>query len=222
MKEAGMKESELKIKESDVKEFDTKMKEFDVTITEILEKTVTVVADNKEEAERIVKDQWKAKVHVLGAENFIGVEVHAEDGFQLENQLHVLLVEPGKVPVEVSIGSELEDLQEVIGGHIEVAYYFEDPAVIVCDEEGKIKGLPLNRAICGEDGEIKDIMAGSFLICGDGEEDFESLPKELMEKYKTKFEKPEEFFDLGGKIVVCPVEVMEGKLAPSKSLQKER
>lgn len=136
-------------------------------------------------------------------------------------EIDVLLVEPGKVPVEVSIGTDLEDLQEVIGGHIETAYYYEDPVVIVCDEEGKIKGLPLNRAIRGEDGEIKDIMAGSFLICGDGEEDFESLPKILMEKYKAEFEKPEEFYELGGKIVVCPVDVMEGKLASTKLLQKE-
>ncbi|MHB8131184.1 MAG: DUF3846 domain-containing protein [Mobilitalea sp.] len=137
-------------------------------------------------------------------------------------KIDVLLLEPGKVPVEVAIGSELEDLQEIIGGHIETAYYYLDPIVIICDEEGKIKGLPLNRAIRGEDGEIKDIMAGSFLICGDGEEDFESLSKELIEKYKARFEKPEEFFELGGKIVVCPVDVIEGKVALIKSLQKER
>ena len=137
-------------------------------------------------------------------------------------KIDVLLVEPGKVPVEVTIGSELEDLQEIIGGQIETAYYYQDPVVIICDEEGKIMGLPLNRAIRGDDGEIKDIMTGPFLICGDGEEDFESLSKELMEKYKAKFEKPEEFFELGGMVVICPVDVIEGKLAPIKSLQKER
>lgn len=94
--------------------------------------------------------------------------------------------------------------------------------VIICDEEGKIKGLPLNRAIRGEDGEIKDIMAGTFLICGDGEEDFESLSDELMEKYNAKFERPEEFFELAGKIVVCPMELEQEKRVVGKVMETVR
>lgn len=134
----------------------------------------------------------------------------------------MLLVEPGKKPKEITIGSDLEDLQEVIGGHIELAYYYHDPVVMICDEEGKIKGLPLNRAIRGEDGEIKDIMAGTFLICGDGEEDFKSLSDELVEKYKAKFARPEEFFELGGKIVVCSMEMEEEKRIAGKVRGNER
>lgn len=139
-----------------------------------------------------------------------------------ENQLHVLRVEAGKIPEEITIGSGLKELQEVIGGHIEGAYYYPDPVVIICDEEGKIKGLPFNRAIRGEDGGIKDIMAGTFLICGDGGDNFESLSNELMEKYKTKFEKPEEFFELGGKVIVCPIEVKEKKGVSTKVVKEER
>lgn len=94
--------------------------------------------------------------------------------------------------------------------------------VIICDEEGKLKGLPLNRAFRGADGEIKDIMAGNFLICGDEEEDIESLSDDLMEKYKAIFEKPEEFFELGGNIIVCLMKVEEGKIVGSKVVKNER
>ena len=197
------------------------MKEFEVTLTETLERTITIKAENKEKAQQIVEEQWKAEKYVLGADDFVGVQFHVEDERLQENQLQVLLVQPGQEPKEITIGSDLEDLQEVIGGHIELAYYYHDPVVIICDEEGKIKGLPLNRAIRGEDGEIKDIMAGTFLICGDGEEDFESLSDELLDKYKAKFERPEEFFQLGGKIVVCPRKVEEKNVA-EKVMENER
>ena len=125
---------------------------------------------------------------------------------ELEQQLNVLLVEPGKPPREITIENDIEDLQEVIGGHIETAYYYLDPVVILCEEEGKIKGLPPNRAIRGEQGEVKEIIAGTFLICGDGEEDFESLSNELMEKYKAVFGTPEEFFILGNTMIICSME----------------
>lgn len=198
------------------------MKEFQVRISEMLEKMVTIKAENKEEAKRLVQEQWEAEKYVLGADDFTGVKFDVEDVRIEENQLQVLLVEPGKNPKEITIDSDLEDLQEVIGGHIELAYYYNDPVVILCDEEGKLKGQPLNRAIHGADGGIKDIMAGTFLVCGDGEEDVESLSDELMEKYKAIFEKPEEFFELGGNIIVCPMEVEEGKIVGTKVVKNER
>lgn len=198
------------------------MKDFEVTVAETLEKTIIVKAEDKEEAQQLVEEQWKAGRYVLGADDFAGVQFSVSGERLQENQLQVLLVEPEKKPKEITIGSDLEDLQEVIGGHIELAYYYHDPVVIICDEEGKIKGLPLNRAIRGEDGEIKDIMAGPFLICGDGEEDFESLSDKLVEKYKAKFERPEEFFEFGGKIVVCPMEVEKGKSVAEKVRENER
>lgn len=198
------------------------MKEFQVTISETLEKMVTIKAENKEEAKRLVQEQWEDEKYILGADDFTGAKFDVEDERLEENQLQVLLVEPGKEPKKITIGGDLEDLQEVIGGHIELAYYYNDPVVILCDEEGKLKGLPLNRAIRGVDGGIKDIMAGNFLICGDGEEDIESLSDDLMEKYKAIFEKPEEFFELGGNIIVCPMEVGEGKIVGTKIVKNER
>ena len=198
------------------------MKEFEVEITETYQKTITTVADTKEEAEAIVKEQWRKGIQVLDVEDFIEIKFSTVNEKVVDQQLNVLRVEPGKEPEEVVIGNDLEDLQEAIGGQIEVAYYYEDPVVILCDEEGKIKGRPLNRAIREEDGEVKDIIAGTFLICGAGEDDFESLPRELMDKYKERFQTPEEFYCLGGKMIVCPAEQSGNKMSEIKPLNPER
>ena len=44
------------------------------------------------------------------------------------------------------IDSDLESLQHEVGGYIEAMYPDEDPVALVCNEEGKLEGLPLNRA----------------------------------------------------------------------------
>lgn len=71
----------------------------------------------------------------------------------------------------------------------------------VYNDEGKIMQMPLNRALRGEDGKIYDAIAGSFFICGLGEDDFCSLPKGLQAKYLEKFRWPEKFLTVGGNLV---------------------
>ena len=44
------------------------------------------------------------------------------------------------------------------------------------NDEGKLIGLDLNRSLWDEHGEIYDIVAGTFLVVGLGEESFTSLP----------------------------------------------
>ena len=63
------------------------------------------------------------------------------------NKLSVLLVEPGKTPKMIKIDDSLEAMQALVRGPIEVFSPFNDDVVIICNEEGKISGLPLNRAI---------------------------------------------------------------------------
>ena len=52
------------------------------------------------------------------------------------------------------IDSGLESLQHEVGGYIEAIYPYEAPVALVCNEEGKLEGLPLNRALRDEDGDI--------------------------------------------------------------------
>ena len=53
----------------------------------------------------------------------------------------------------------------------------------VCNEEGKLEGLPLNRALRDEDGDIYDVVAGTFMVVGLTDDSFGSLTVEQMQKF---------------------------------------
>lgn len=197
------------------------MKEFDIEITEFLKRTVTVQAENADEAMDLVHDQHSQGIHVLDAGDFADMTIETKAERELTpNLLDVLLVEPMKAPKEVQIADTLEALQEAVGGLIEPFNFTDDPVVIVCNEEGKLTGLPLNRAIYDEQGEMVEIMAGSFLIMGDGEENFESLSNDMKEKYAKEFEAPEKFFKLAGKIIAQKVELPKDKDTVKKEMER--
>lgn len=69
--------------------------------------------------------------------------------------ISVLLVQPNKYPKMIEIENELEAMQRIVGGDIEEYMPFEDEIAIVCNEEGKVNGLPLNRAIYVEPHEVE-------------------------------------------------------------------
>lgn len=122
------------------------------------------------------------------------------------NLIHAVLCEPGKWARVTAINHTLADLQQIVGGCIEAVYPFDDPVAIICNEEGKLNGLELNRALRDESGKVYDILAGTFLIVGLGEEDFASLSTEYQEKYRKLFEAPEIFLAVGGEILAIPVD----------------
>ena len=100
--------------------------------------------------------------------------------------MKVLMVEPGKIPYEADIEPGLRSLQAAVDGSIQAVYPYEDPVALICNEDGKFMGLPLNRALRDDTGEIYDIIAGNFIITGLGEESFSDLSPDLMEKYKER------------------------------------
>ena len=75
----------------------------------------------------------------------------------------------------------------------------------ICNEDGKLDGLPLNRALRDSDGDIYDIVAGNFFIVGLGESDFTDLPHELAERFAEQFRQPEMFLRESDKIVAAPM-----------------
>ena len=213
-----------------------------------------------------------------------------------ETRISVLLVEPDRYPRMIEIDDTLEAMQAVVGGDIEEYMPFEDEVAIVCHEEGKLIGLPPNRAVYAEpetveltyseladrfrnaesegkkhltgyivfsqesfnkpydersrtyavssdnkafkaglggysiygscldgsdpcvrlDGymrgenawkiEMLDIICGKFFICHAPyeAERFQSLPPDLAEKYREKFQYPERFARINDKIVAVP------------------
>lgn len=125
--------------------------------------------------------------------------------------MNVLMVEPGKVPYETEIGSDLASLQAAVGGDIQAVYPYEEPVALICNEEGKLTGLPLNRALRDEDGEIYDIVAGKFFLVGLGEDSFTDIAPEHAAKFVEQFKHPEEFARLAGKIIAIKQPLPEEK-----------
>lgn len=121
-------------------------------------------------------------------------------------KLTVLVVEPMKEPYVKQIDPGLHALQAEVGGDIAASYPFNDPVGLVLNDEGKLIGLELNRSLRDEHGEIYDIVAGTFLVMGLGEENFTSLPPEMIQKYTEQFKKPELFANINGQLVSIPVE----------------
>ena len=135
-------------------------------------------------------------------------------------KINVLVVEPAKKPYVKEISPVLSSLQKEVGGYIQAVYPYEEPVAIICDEEAKLKGSELNRALRDEDGKIYDIVAGTFLIVGLGEEDFSSLSPKHMEQFKEKFSTPEMFMRMNGKLVVLPMEDVRAKSKKPSVLNK--
>jgi len=100
-----------------------------------------------------------------------------------ENLIDVVVVKPLQQPYHTQIKNDLSALKQQVGGYIEIISPFNDNACLICDEEGKLKGKPLNRQV------NSDIIAGDFIITGtDDEGELTSLTSKQIEHYKKKFD----------------------------------
>lgn len=126
-------------------------------------------------------------------------------------KMTVLVVEPGMSPYVKEIDSGLKSLQSEVGGWIEAVYPFEEEVALICNEEGKLSELPLNRALRGDYGGVYDIIAGTFLVVGLGEEDFCFLSDEYIKKFSDRFKTPEKFAEIDGKLIVIRIENEDGE-----------
>ncbi len=101
-----------------------------------------------------------------------------------------------KRPQVQEIGTDLKDMQEIVGGYIQEYQPFDDAPAIICNEEGKMMGLTLNRAVYSAYGKLSDIVARTFFICNAtiSSDTFQSLSEEQLEKYEKMFYAPERFY----------------------------
>lgn len=124
-------------------------------------------------------------------------------------EIKVVIAEPMKEAYVTTIKNELEELQKIVGGYIEPLDFTlgADNVCIICNEEGKCEGLPLNRSMAHE-GKIWEIIAGTMIIVGDDYEngEFISLTDEQAEKYLNQFLKPEVFYRIDNEIISVKVE----------------
>ena len=77
---------------------------------------------------------------------------------------------PGCEPEIIEVENTLEALQQEVGGHIETVTIASD-AVVICNEEGRILGLPDNCRVCGVD------FVGTILVVGRNKDEFCDVPE---------------------------------------------
>ena len=79
---------------------------------------------------------------------------------------------PGCKPEVIDIDNTLEALQAEVGGYIEAVTIAD--AVIICNEEGRILGLPHNCRFCGVD------VVRTILVVGYADDTFCDVPDEAF------------------------------------------
>lgn len=103
-----------------------------------------------------------------------------------DEKIKVLALLPMELPKEIELDNTLEAMQKFVDGNIECLTFYDSGSevILVCNDEGKLLGLPLNRPLW--DGA--DVLAGPGFLAGcDNEGNLTSLPQSTMDFYKEKF-----------------------------------
>ena len=89
----------------------------------------------------------------------------------MTQEINILVVEPGKAPRPAKVENTLETFAKIVGGPVEAGCYLPQRVMLICQENGKQRGLPPNRA----NPRAGDYIAGTFLLCGFEDDSFISL-----------------------------------------------
>ena len=89
----------------------------------------------------------------------------------MTKQIDVLVVEPGQAPCLTKVENELEAFEKIIGAPVDVGCYLPQRVMLVCRENAKHDGY----------------IAGKFLLCGLGEDGFDSLTPAQQLEFQEKF-----------------------------------
>ena len=120
--------------------------------------------------------------------------------------MQVVVVEPKKKPIVQDIDAGLESMQKIVGGSIQAIYPFDEPVALICNEEGKLLNLPLNRALRDDEGNVYDIISGTFFLCAapPDSDRFVGLTDQQAKTYMERFAMPEMFLNVGSDLFVLP------------------
>lgn len=83
--------------------------------------------------------------------------------------IKAIIIEPGKAPVETMIKNELSELQRIVGGYIETVTFGRE--VVICNEDGRLKGLEHCATVHGVD------FVGTIIIVGRRGGTFTDVPE---------------------------------------------
>jgi hypothetical protein len=103
------------------------------------------------------------------------------------DEILIVVVEPNKKPYSKIMKNDLKAMNKIVGGYIEIINIGTSPKggtiAITMNEEGKLKGLPVNRLIVGF-----DILVGTFFITAYNKQgDNISLSKQEADYYIKRF-----------------------------------
>lgn len=129
--------------------------------------------------------------------------------------MRIVMVEPGQYARIEEIENTLSAEQEAVGGLIDCAYPWKEEACIVCNDEGLLNGMPLNRILASY-GPI----AGPFFVCGIRGEEFCSLTKEQAAHYQNMFLRPQFFINTEKGIVYGAYDNVKLPEAPEEALRR--
>lgn len=106
----------------------------------------------------------------------------------MTEKIDICVLRPEEAPEMMTISNTLEAMQEVVGGYIQVVTPWGGDIVLVCNEEGKLLGMPANRIVFDGTGRVFDMIVGTFFMVMStrGSEKFMSLPRffaDRMQKY---------------------------------------
>jgi hypothetical protein len=95
----------------------------------------------------------------------------------------VLLFPVNEDPKVVDLANGLKPMQDVVGGYIENVT-LEEGIGLICNEEGRLQGLPLNRPVP----EVNDVIRGPFFISRYNDEgETVDLSAADIKKYSKRF-----------------------------------
>lgn len=98
-------------------------------------------------------------------------------------KIKVIIKRPGEKPYSTWISNTLENLQKTVEGYIETVTFgtgaLVDPCfeefVVICNEEGRIRGLPNNCKILGRG------FVGTIIFAGVKDDEFADIPYDFQQ-----------------------------------------
>lgn len=94
----------------------------------------------------------------------------------MEEYINVIVKEPGKAPVEITIRNELAPLNDLVDGYIETVQW-DARHVLIVNEEGKLRHMECNFLM-----RNMDMIVGTVVWAGVDGEDLTSVAPGLLEE----------------------------------------
>lgn len=122
------------------------------------------------------RSYWREITEKLMLYENIGEPSEIEERLAKPQKIRAIVKHPGLEPMLCEIENSLEELQMIVGGHIECVTR-PIGIVIVCNEEGRLYDAPFNTQLDGIE------FYGTIVIIGEDEEDFTDVPEYLVKMY---------------------------------------